>query len=161
MALCSTSHGWPNLRHCAMLFLTLSTFLLASFALPLHSNDDSESATQVTRTCSLADYQSVLLFFFANYIAHAGTVPSVPGCSTRSLLWTTVSVFYPFSGLIRSITMLFYHCTITEDEIGKAISQNAVMVATRSKHWVPRFTHNELIYVRLNPSREFPENTDR
>ena len=137
-----------------MILLTLSTFLLASFALPLHSNDDS--VAQVT--CTPADFKSVLLFFFANYAVHAATVPSVAGCFTISLLWIIGSLFYPFSGLIRSITLLFYY-TITKDQIGKAISQGAVMVAARSTDWVPRFTHDELIYVRLN--REFPENTDR
>ena len=155
MALCSTSG--LNLRHCTMIFLSLSTFLLASYALPLHSNNDSASVTQVT--CAPADYKSLLLFFFANYAVHAATVPSVAGCFTISLFWIIGSFFYPFSGLIRSITLLFYY-TITKDQIGKAISQGAVMVAARSKDWVPRFTHDELIYVRLD--REFPdsENTD-
>ena len=154
MALRSTS--WPNLRRCTMIFLILSTFLLASFALPLHCNDDS--VTQPEVTCTPADFKSVLLFFFANYAAHAATVPSVPGCSTISLLWIIGSIFYPFSGLIKSITAFLYYWT-TKDQIGKAISQGAVMVAARSEDWVPRFTYDELIYVRLD--REFPENTDR
>ena len=153
MTLCSTNR--PNLRPCTVIFLTLSTFLLASFALPLHSNDH-ESITQVT--CTPADFKSVLLFFFANYAVHVATVPSVAGCFTLSMFWIIGSLFYPFSGLIRSITLLFYYTT-TKDQIGKAISQGAVMVAARSKDWVPRFTHNELIYVGL--LQDFPENTDR
>ena len=137
-----------------MIFLTLSTFLLASFALPLHS--DNDSITKVT--CIPADFKSVFIFFFANYVAHAATVPSVAGRPTISILWITASLLYPFFGLIRSI-ILFFHYTLAKDEIGKAISQGAVMVAARSKDWVPRFTRNELIYVGL--LREFPENTDR
>ena len=151
MALCSTSV--PSLRRCTMIFLTLSTFLLASFALPLHSDDDS--ITQVT--CAPADFRSLLLFFFANYAVHAATVPSVAGRPAVSVLWIIGSFFYPFLGLIRSITLLS-HYALSKDEIGRAISQGAVMVAARSSDWVPRFTHNELIYVGL--LREFPENTD-
>ena len=63
--------------------------------------------------------------------------------------------FYPFFGLDRSIILLSNY----KDQIRKAISQGVVMVAARSRDWVPRFTRNELIYVGL--LREFPENTDR
>ena len=48
---------------------------------------------------------------------------------------------------------------LAKDQIGKAISQGAVMVAARSRDWVPRFTHNKLIYVGL--LQEFPENMDK
>ena len=132
-----------------MIFLTLSTLLLASFALPLHS------VTEVT--CVSSDFRSVLIFFLANYVAHAATVPSVAGCSTISVVWIIGSLFYPFFGLIRSIILL-YDYSLAKDQIGKAISQSAVMVAARSEDWVPRFTRDELIYVGL--CREFPENTD-
>jgi hypothetical protein len=138
-----------HLLPCTMIFLTLSSFLLPSFAMPLYSD------TQVA--CDSANIRSVLLFFLANYAAHAATVPSVPGCSTISVVWIISSFFYPFFGLIRSIILL-YRYTFAKDQIGKAISQNAVMVAARSGDWVPRFTHNELIYVGL--LQEFPENTD-
>jgi hypothetical protein len=147
MALCSASG-----LNLTMIFLTLSAFLLASFALPLQSDDDSITP------CVPADFKSVLIFFFANYIVHAATVPSVAGSFATSVFWTIGSFFYPFFGLIRSIILLL-HYTFAKDQIGKAISQGAVMVAARSKDWVPRFTHNELIYVGL--LREFPENTDR
>ena len=150
-----SSISGPNLRHCTIIFLTLSTLLLASFALPLHSNDDSIT---LLVTCVPADFKSVLIFFLANYAVHAATVPSVAGRPVISMFWIIASLFYPFFGLIRSI-ILFSHYIFAKDEIGKAISQGAVMVAARSKDWVPRFTRNELIYVGL--LRKFPENTDR
>ena len=137
-----------------MIFLTLSTFLLASFALPLHSNDDSVTLV----TCIPADFKSVLIFYFVNYAAHAATVPSVAGRPAISMLWVLGSFFYPFSGLVRSMFQLFQYI-LAKDQIGKAISQGAVMVAARSRDWVPRFTHNELIYVGL--LQEFPENMDK
>lgn len=137
-----------------MIFLTLSTFVLASFALPLHSDDDSDSIT----ICIPADFKSVLLFFIANYVVHAATVPSVPGTPAISVVWIIGSIFYPFFGLIRSIILLLDY-SLAKDQIGKAFSQRAVIVAARSKDWVPRFTRDELIYVGL--LREFPENTDR
>ena len=138
-----------------MIFLTLSTLLLASFALPLHSDDDHIRVTQVT--CAPADFKSVLLFFFSNYAVHAATVPSVAGRPAISVFWIVGSFFYPFFGLVRTI-VLFSHYTLAKDEVGKAISQGAVMVAARSRNWAPRFTRNEPIYVGL--LREFPENTD-
>ena len=143
----------PSLRPCITTFLTLSTFLLASFALPLHSESDDDSVTLVT--CVPADFKSVLIFYFVNYAAHAATVPSVAGRPAISMLWILCSLFYPFSGLIRSIILLF-HYILAKDQIGKAISQGAVMVAARSRDWVPRFTHDELIYVGL--LQEFPKN---
>ena len=154
MTLWSTSG--PNLRRCTTIFLTLSTFLLASFALPLPTSDDSITPV----TCVPANFKSVFIFFFVNYVAHAATVPSVAGRPTISVFWIIGSLFYPFFGLIRSF-ILFFHYILAEDEVGKAISQGAVMVAARSRDWVPRFTRNELIYVGL--LREFPENlnTDR
>ena len=133
-----------------MIFLALSMFLLTSFALPLHF-------TPIT--CLPADLKSVLIFFLANYIAHAATVPSVAeGCFTVSALWIMASLFYPFAGLLRSIYLVHEH-TLAEDKIGGAIRQGAVMVAARSKDWVPRFTRDELVYVGV--LYEFPENTDR
>lgn len=153
MALCFTSANGPNLRLCTIIFLTLSTFLLGSLATPLHSNDDSITLV----TCIPADFKSVLIFFFANYVVHALTIPSVPGRFAISVIWMIGSLLYPFFGLIRSIILLSHYIS-AKDEIGKAISQGAVMVAARSKDWVPRFTRNELIYVGL--LREFPENTD-
>ena len=152
MALCSTSG--PYLRRRTMIFLTLSTFLLVSFALPLHSDDD-DSITQVT--CAPADIKTVLLFFFANYAVHAATIPSVAGRPAIFVFWIIGSFFYPFMGLIRSIILVTQYI-LAKDKIGKAISQGAVMVAARSRDWAPRFIRNELIYVRLD--QEFPENTD-
>ena len=148
------STSGPNLRPCTMIFLTLSTFLLASFALLLHS--DNEPIVQVA--CVPADFKSVLIFFLANYIAHAATVPSAAGFSAISAFWIVGSVFLPFLGLNRS-TILLFHYALAKDQIGKAISQGAVVVAARSRDWVPRFTRDELIYVGL--LRKFPENTDR
>ena len=143
-----------------MVFLTLALsafILLASFALPFHSDDDSIALV----TCVPADLKSVIFFFVTNYGVHASaaTVPQVPGRPIISALWFLGALFYPFSGLIRSVILLFhYRNALAKDQIGKAISQSAVMVAARSEDWVPRFTRDELIYVGL--CREFPENTD-
>ena len=149
--------GGPKLRPCTMIFLILTTFLPASFALPLHSESDN-SIRVVLVTCVPADFKSVFIFFLANYAVHAATVPSVARRPTISVIWIIGSLFYPFFGLIRSIVLLS-HYTLSKDQIGKAISQGAVMVAARSRDWVPRFTRNELIYVGL--LQEFPEYTDR
>ena len=138
-----------------MIFLILLSFLRASFALPLHSNDNSINLV----TCVPADFKSVLVFFFANYAVHAATVPSVAGRPAISVFWIIFSLFYPFFGLIRSVVLLFHYTFAEKDQIGEAISQGAVMVAARSSDWVPRFTRSELIYVGL--LREFSENTDR
>ena len=143
----------------AFLTLALSAFLLASFVLPLHSDDDSIALV----TCVPANLISVYIFFMTNYGAHAAsaaTVPHVHGRPVIFVLWVLGALLYPFSGLIRSVILLFhYRNALAKDQIGKAISQGAVMVAARSKDWVPRFTRNELIYVGL--LQEFPENFDR
>lgn len=69
---------------------------------------------------------------------------------------------YLYSGLLVSIfwiVLFHYTSTLVKDQIGKEISKGAVVVAARSRGWVPRFTSNELIHVgRL--FLEFSENTD-
>jgi hypothetical protein len=142
----------PRPRLCFIIFLTLAIFLLSSSALPLHS------ATAVN--CVPANFETVFSFFLTNYAVHAATVPSIAGgCMAVSALWTIGSLFYPFAGLMRSIILVLFHL-LAKDNVGKAISQGAVVVATRSEDWVPH-TDDELVYVGLAEGSKFPENRDR
>lgn len=114
----------PRLRECAILFCTLAVLLPLSSALPLHS--------AAVVTCGAANFKTVALFFLANYIAHAAIALSpAEGSFVVSAFLSLLSLLYPFVGLLRSITLAHAHL-LAKDNLGKALSQGAVVVAART-----------------------------
>jgi hypothetical protein len=99
--------------------------------------------------------ETSVVFFFVNYLAHAATVPTQPGCKwIESFLWTLLSLLLPFAGLGRSVAKMAVFLEMGKDDVQKAISQGALVVVARHKDWEPPSTHEELVYVDL------PQNFD-
>ena len=90
----------PYLAICTIACFTLSPLLLLSFALPLIT-------TTTTAQCTPTSFQSVLLFFLTNYVAHTATVPSQAGAKwMASIPCNFGSLLYPVIGLLRLIMQL-------------------------------------------------------
>ena len=124
-------------------FSLLACLLLSCFALPFRTATTSHD-------CTRTQWHNLIVFFAVNYVAYAATTPSKPGGKwMENLPWAFLSLLLPFAGLGKSIGLAVSHLIYGKDDLGKAISRGAVMIAARSKKWEPPSTHEQLVYVKL------------
>lgn len=120
-----------SVRHNAIVTYFILSLLLSCVALPLSTPTTAEAE------CAPTDWAGVLLFFVASYISHAGTVPAHPAAKWYEQLPFITSLFLPFAGLGRTVGLFWAYILYGKDDLGKAISQGAVVVAARSCSWKP------------------------
>ncbi|KAI0918317.1 hypothetical protein AcV5_002331 [Taiwanofungus camphoratus] len=113
---------------------------------------------------SVACYQDALIvwdmlvFFFTNFVAHAGSVPvraevgrftrNVP--LRRSTPWAAViALFLPFAGLARAILLIGQHLRWGQDDVHTALVHGALLIVCRTSDWQPSVGRPELVYVKL------------
>ncbi|KIM82121.1 hypothetical protein PILCRDRAFT_8360 [Piloderma croceum F 1598] len=107
---------------------------LTSSALPA-------SVQTTTVVCVPTTWQDLIVFFGVNYIAHAGTVPAIPGGRPpKSFLLPTIYLFLPFAGLWRAFILITSHFLSEEGDISKAFAAGAAMIVVKPnklKHGIP------------------------
>ncbi|KDQ51989.1 hypothetical protein JAAARDRAFT_492802 [Jaapia argillacea MUCL 33604] len=137
----SSSFPSPNMRfHRLSLLAITSPLILSASALPI-----SRSIV-----CNRTTWHDIVIFFVANYIAHAATVPSVPGAKWYdSAFWTTVSLFLPLAGLGKSAGLVGRHFLAGKSDLEKASAREALLVVVRSRDWQPGGDPAE-VYVKLS-----------
>lgn len=123
-------------------FIISTILVLGCYALPIPLN--------AAVVCVPSQWRDIVTFFFANYLAHAATVPAQPGTKVmESFLQSILALLLPFAGLGRSVAKIVNHLHQDKDDVQRAILQGAVVVVARSKDWEPPSTHEELVYVDL------------
>jgi len=99
-------------------------------------------------SCSTANWQHILVFFSANYFAHAASVPTPAGTTWRDVpRWPLLAAFLPFAGLGRSISLIFRYieCGFRQGDLKRAFVSNAIAVVARSPDWEP--PDNEQLFL--------------
>jgi hypothetical protein len=75
----------------------------------------------------------VLIFFLANYFAHAATVKALPGESTKDLAFAVfLAITFPFSGVSRGLEAIVRHASFCCDDLKKAARTGALCIIVRS-----------------------------
>ncbi|KDQ51984.1 hypothetical protein JAAARDRAFT_198641 [Jaapia argillacea MUCL 33604] len=99
--------------------------------------------------CVPTTWHDIAVFFVANYIAHAATIPTAPGAKWYdTAAWTILCVLLPFAGLGKSLGLILSHFLVGSSDLEKALAREALAVVVRSDDWEPTGDPEE-IYVKL------------
>ncbi|TIA80710.1 hypothetical protein D6C76_03061 [Aureobasidium pullulans] len=81
---------------------------------------------------------SVIIFFAANYLAHAATVKSSPGDATLVQACNAfLALMFPMSGLLRALNAMFRYSRSAKTALEKACNAGALCMVVRDRHWQP------------------------
>ncbi|THY95142.1 hypothetical protein D6C92_04545 [Aureobasidium pullulans] len=81
---------------------------------------------------------SVIIFFAANYLAHAATVKSSPGDATLVQACNAfLALMFPMSGLLRALNSIFRYSRSAKTALEKACNAGALCMVVRDRHWQP------------------------
>ncbi|KDQ51972.1 hypothetical protein JAAARDRAFT_184571 [Jaapia argillacea MUCL 33604] len=88
--------------------------------------------------CVPTTWSDIAVFFVANYIAHATTIPTAPGANWYdTAAWTMLSLLLPFAGLGKSLGLILSHFIAGNSDLEKAWAHDALAVVVRSDDWEP------------------------
>lgn len=93
--------------------------------------------------CTPTKWLHVLVFFFANYLAHAATVKALPGESTIDLAFAVfLAIVFPFSGVARGLEAIVRHASFSWhnksffcDDLQTAARAGALCIVVRNEDW--------------------------
>jgi hypothetical protein len=88
--------------------------------------------------CTPTKWLDVLIFFFANYVAHTATVKALPGESTNDFAFTMfLAIAFPFSGVSRGLEAIMRHASFYRDanNLQTAVRAGALCIVVRTKDW--------------------------
>ncbi|THW38347.1 hypothetical protein D6D21_07831 [Aureobasidium pullulans] len=81
---------------------------------------------------------AVIVFFAANYLAHAATVKSSPGDATLVQACNAIlALMFPMSGLLRALNAIFRYSRSAKTCLEKACNAGALCMVVRDRHWQP------------------------
>ena len=119
-------------RHLARL-LVLSTYYPAILAQSALNSTGSSNRDDPSLRCRDARWTDVLAFFIGNYVAHAATIKSPPGCpSIFSAFYVFLSLASPTFGLKRGMNAIMSRAILADTELQTAARARALcMVVER------------------------------
>lgn len=133
------------------IFLYALLITLILLVIQAHSSPIFERTSKAP-FCRHSNWTDIVVFVLLNYVAHAATVPSSPGYAWQTTTqWAIVALFLPFAGFARSYSKIFralFYGRKTDD-IDWALRQGAIYAVARNEHWLPAFTHNDLVQMKL------------
>ncbi|KAJ6578381.1 hypothetical protein B0H19DRAFT_843790, partial [Mycena capillaripes] len=88
--------------------------------------------------CTPASALDILVFFSANYFAHAITVKGYPGESgTAKYLSYLAALLFPVSGLVRGLTAIARRGRFVKGPLERAVRSGALCMVVRNEQWEP------------------------
>jgi len=89
--------------------------------------------------CTPTKWLDILIFFLANYIAHAATVKALPGETTKDLAFTVfLAITFPFSGVTRGLEAIVRHASFyrNANDLKTAARAGALCIVVRNERWI-------------------------
>jgi hypothetical protein len=97
---------------------------------------------------------AVIIFFAANFLAHAATVKSSPGDATHVQACNAfLALLFPMSGLLRALNAILRYSRVAKTELDKACNAGALCMVVRGRHWRPEGSSD----LRIGVVRRFQE----
>ena len=92
---------------------------------------------------------AVIVFFAANYLAHAATVKSSPGDGILVQACNAfLALMFPMSGLLRALNAISRYSKSAQTELEKACNAGALCMVVRDRHWRPSASSSLRIGVK-------------
>lgn len=133
----------PSLRRLTLKLVTLA-FILTVFV-EGRPSDSANNGTAVAADggdpkvhCEPSTWYDICWFIFANYILHALSVRSLPGENAYSSFVIRMgSLFIPFTGLRRGLSLITRANAATENDLQAAARARALCMVIRKPDWRP------------------------
>ena len=89
--------------------------------------------------CTPTQWYDFIIFFGANFFAHAATIRTVPGEKSGDIALTVaLALLFPFSGISRGVEAIARHASWPPcDELTRAARAGALCTVVRGRHWKP------------------------
>ena len=89
--------------------------------------------------CTPSTWADIALFLFANFVAHAATVISVPGETMLSMSLAVVcALTIPLSGIFRGMNAIFSGAIFCTAPLERATRAGALCMVVHTESWEPR-----------------------
>ena len=89
--------------------------------------------------CTPTSWTDVAIFFFANYVAHAATIKSLPGEPALATLIILISALcLPASGVSSGVKAIGQRAVFSSTPLESAAKSEALCVVVRTAEWVPQ-----------------------
>ncbi|KAE8447550.1 hypothetical protein EG329_010680 [Mollisiaceae sp. DMI_Dod_QoI] len=110
-----------------------------TISVPAGTSDHGDS----NLLCTPTKWFDVVVFYFANYLAHAATVKALPGESTIDLAFAVfLAITFPFSGVARGLEAIARHASFSWqqkilhcNDLQTAARAGALCIIVRTKYW--------------------------
>ena len=104
--------------------------------------------------CTPTRWTDVVIFFFANYVAHAATTKSLPGePALATLRLHMTALFFPLAGVLRGVKAVGQLAVLSDTPLGTAAWAEALCVVIRTREWQPKSGDVACVSEFLFPKR--------
>ena len=110
--------------------------------------------------CLPTKWTDIVIFLLGNYIAHAATVKSNPGESTKSTVANVVgALLFPTSGVFRGVSAIASLGIFAKTPLQTAARAGALCMVVRTKKWrpLPGNTNSDVIIMHPETSHASSE----
>jgi hypothetical protein len=111
--------------------------LLQNITIPLpNGSSDHENPGLL---CTPTKWSDIIIFYPANYAAHAATTRSLPGEKTRGIIMVVlIALFFPAAGAFRGILGITSLAIWAKTDLEMAAKAGALFMVVRGPDWEPR-----------------------
>ncbi|PMD63727.1 uncharacterized protein K444DRAFT_715763 [Hyaloscypha bicolor E] len=111
--------------------------LLQNITIPLpNGSSDHENPGLL---CTPTKWSDIIIFYLANYAAHAATTRSLPGEKTRGIIMVVLTaLFFPAAGAFRGILGITSLAIWAKTDLEMAAKAGALCMVVRGPDWEPR-----------------------
>ena len=101
--------------------------------------EGTQSHGDLNLLCTPTKWTDIAVFFFANYVAHAATIKSLPGEPALITLQVLVSALcLPVYGVLKGVRAIRQRAVLSSTPLGTAAKAGALCVVVRTAEWVPQ-----------------------
>ena len=101
--------------------------------------EGTQSHGSTNLLCTPTRWTDIAVFFFANYVAHATTVKSLPGePPLAAFIAHIVALMFPLAGVLRGVRAIRQCAILCDTPLETAAKAEALCVVIRTPEWLPQ-----------------------
>jgi hypothetical protein len=111
--------------------------LLQNITIPLPDSSSDHGIPGML--CTPTKWSDIMIFYLANYAAHAATTCSLPGEKNwRTMMAVLAALFFPAAGAFRGILVITSLAVFGKSDLEKAAKAGALCMIFKGPDWEPR-----------------------
>jgi hypothetical protein len=128
---------WSTLLLITLSFATITAAPLQNITIPLPPGSSDRGSPGIL--CTPTKWTDIVVFFLANYVAHAAMTRSLPGEQTGKFMAAVLgALIFPASGTYRGILAILTFAKLGKSDLQIAARAGALCIVVRGPDWKPR-----------------------